>query len=119
MRSFALFVFCAAIFPSAFAQSQTVEIAKIQTAKALAGTVVDPVDSVVQGVQVLEVSSDWQTVLRITTTDSNGKWSLEPVPKQQVYYLRFVANGFNPLQVRVRLNRTKGRELRFKLPIAT
>ena len=119
MKSFALFALCMAIFSSAFAQVATVEIGKIQIAKALTGTVVDAVDSAVPGVRILEVSSDWKTVLRTTTTDSDGKWSLAPVPRQQLYYLRFVADGFNPLQVRVKLNRRKGRDLRFKLPIAT
>ena len=119
MKSFALFALCMAIFSSAFAQVATVEIGKIQIAKALTGTVVDAVDSAVPGVQVLEVSSDWKTVLRTTTTDRNGKWTLATVPKQQVYYLRFIAYGFNPLQVRVKLNRTKGMDLRFKLPFAT
>jgi hypothetical protein len=119
MKSFVLFVLYMALFSSAFAGVETVEIGKIQIARTLTGTVVDPSDSALPGVQVLEVSSDWQTVLRTTTTDSSGKWLLAPVPKQQVYYLRFVAYGFNPLQVRVELNRRKGRDLRFKLPIAT
>jgi hypothetical protein len=119
MKNFALFVLSIAVCSSAFAQVETVEISKIQIAKTLTGTVVDPVDSAVPGVQVFEVSSDWQTVLRTTTTDSNGKWSLPSMPGRQVYYLRFVADGFNPLQVRVRLNRRKGKDLRFKLPIAT
>jgi hypothetical protein len=119
MKNFALFVLSVAICSSAFAQYQTVEISNIQVAKTLTGTVVDPVDSAVPGVQVLELSSDWQTVLRTTTTDGNGKWSLPPMAGQQIYYLRFVANGFDPLQVRVKLNPTKGRDLRFKLPIAT
>jgi hypothetical protein len=111
MKNFALFVLSMAICSSAFAQSQTVEIGKIQTAKSLTGTVVDPSDSAVPRVQVLEVSSDWQTVLRTTTTDSNGKWSFPPMPGQQVYYLRFVAYGFNPLQVRIKLNRRKGPQI--------
>jgi hypothetical protein len=119
MKNLALFVLSMAICSSAFAQYQTVEIGKIQIAKSLAGTVVDPTDSAVPRVQVLEVSSDWQTVLRTTTTDSNGKWFLTPAPRQQVYYLRFIADGFNPLQVRVKLNRKKGRDLRFKLPVST
>jgi hypothetical protein len=118
MKSFALFVLSVAIFSSAFSGVETVEIGKIQIAKTLTGTVVDPADSATPGVQVLEVSSDWKTVLRTTTTDSDGKWSLPPTPGQQVYYLRFVAYGFNPLQVRVGLNRRKGKDLRFKLPIA-
>ncbi|MGA9305255.1 MAG: carboxypeptidase-like regulatory domain-containing protein [Candidatus Sulfotelmatobacter sp.] len=119
MKSFALFVLSIALFSSAFAGVETVEIGKIQIARALTGTIVDPSDSALPGVQVLEVSSDWKTVLRTTTTDSNGNWLLAPVPKQQIYYLRFIANGFDPLQVRVELNHRKGKDLRFKLPIAT
>jgi hypothetical protein len=119
MKRFVLFVFSVVVFSTAFAGVETVEIGKGQIAKTLTGTVVDPAGSAMPGVQVFEVSSDWKTVLRTTTTDSNGKWSLPPVPGQQVYYLRFVAYGFNPLQVRVKSNRRKGSDLRFKLPIAT
>ncbi len=74
MKSFALFVLSMALFSSAFAGVETVEIGKIQIARTLTGTVVDPSDSALPGVQVLEVSSDWKTVLRTTTTDSGGKW---------------------------------------------
>jgi hypothetical protein len=119
MKSFSLFVLSMALFSSAFAGVETVEISKIQIAKTLTRTIVDPSDSALPGVQVLEVSSDWKTVLRATTTESSGNWSLAPMPKQQIYYLRFIAYGFNQLQVRVKLNRTKGMDLRFKLPIAT
>ena len=119
MKSFSLFVVSMALFSSAFAGVETVEISKIQIARTLTGTIVDSSDSALRGVQVLEVSSDWKTVLRATTTDSNGNWSLAPMPKQQIYYLRFNAYGFNPLQVRVELNDRKGKDLRFKLPIAT
>jgi hypothetical protein len=118
MKSFALFALSIALFSSAFAGVETVEIGKIQIARALTGTIVDPSGSALPGVQVLEVSSDWKTVLRTTTTDGSGNWLLAPVPKQQIYYLRFIANGFNPLQVRVELNPRKGKNLRFKLPIA-
>lgn len=119
MKTFALFVLSVAIFSNAFAGVETVEIGKIQIAKTLTGTVVDPAESAIPGVQVLEVSSDWKTVLRTTTTDSDGKWFLAPVPRQQVYYLRFTAYGFNPLQVRIKLNRRKGKDLRFELSVAT
>src|SRR5271169_2332757 len=103
MKRFALFVLSMALFSRAFAGVETVEISKIQIARTLTGTIVDFSDSASPGVQVLEVSSDWKTVLRATTTDSSGKWLLAPTPKQQIYYLRFIAYGFNPLQVRVEL----------------
>ena len=119
MKNFALFVVSVAIFSSAFGGVETVEIGKIQIAKTLTGTVVDPADSALPGVKVLEVSSDWKTVLRTTVTDRDGKWFLAPVPRQKVYYLRFSADGFNTLEVRVKLSRWKGGNLRFNLPVAT
>jgi hypothetical protein len=119
MKHFAFFVLSMAICCSATAQYQTVEIGKVQIAKTLTGTVVDPSGSAVPGVQVLEVSSDWRTVLRTTTTDSSGRWSLPPIPGQRVYYFRFVAGGFDPLQVRIKLSHSKGSDLKFELTIAT
>jgi hypothetical protein len=119
MKSALLFILSMAVFSTAFAGVETVEIVKIQTTKLLSGTIVDPTDSAMPGVQVIEMSSDWKTVLRTTKTDSNGKWFLAPVEKQQIYYLRFLTDGFNPLQVRIKLVHRNGTALRFKLPIST
>lgn len=96
-----------------------VQLANIQVARALEGTVVDPADSPVAGVEVCEMSPEWKTVLRTTKTDKDGKWSLSQVRGRNVYYLRFTAYGFDPLEVRIKISRMKSKKLRFKLVVAT
>jgi hypothetical protein len=104
-----------------FAGVETVVIENVQFSKTLGGVVVDPTDSPLAAVEVIEVSSDWQTVVRSTRTDATGRWSLPPVPKQRVYYLRFITKEccFNEVQCRLTLNRRKGKELRIHLPLST
>jgi len=99
---------------------EVVEIGNLQVSKILAGTVDDPSGSPLPGVQVIEVASDWKTVLRATKTNSHGQWSLDPIPNRETYYFRLVKEGgFNEVRFRVKLNNHKGKELRINLPLST
>jgi hypothetical protein len=103
-----------------FAGVEVVEIGNLQVSKTLGGTVADPSGFPLPGVQVIEVASDWKTVLRSTKTNSQGQWSLEPVSNPRVYYFRLVKDGgFNEVRFRVKLNNHKGKELRINLPLST
>jgi hypothetical protein len=119
MRNIALLVVCIAISSTAFAQTETIQIADIQFAKTLSGAIVDTSGSPISGVQVFEVSTDQKTVVRSTTTNRDGRWSLTPVQGQKIYSMRFRCDGFHTLEVRIRLNRRIGKDLRFQLYVAT
>jgi hypothetical protein len=107
------------LLSTSLANEQVVEIGNVQFAKSLSGTVIDPTDAPVPDVQVIEVKSDWKTMVRSTVTDANGHWSLAPVPHQKVYYIRLTKRGgFNELRFHVRLDSRKGKALRMKLPLA-
>jgi hypothetical protein len=118
-RNIALLILSIAISSGAFAGTETIQIADIQFAKTLGGAIVDTNGSPIAGVQVFEVSTDQKTVLRSTTTDKDGKWSLTPAPGQKIYSMRFSCDGFHTLTVQIRLNRRKGKDLRFQLYVAT
>jgi hypothetical protein len=115
----ALALFCVGSCALALQGVATVVVTEVQVAKTLEGTVVDPSGSVVAGVQVSELSDDGKVVLRATATNTSGKWSLRPAPGQKIYHLRFSCDGFNPLEVRVRLDHKKGTDLQFTLSLAT
>jgi len=54
-----------------FAQTQTVEVARLRTAVRLVGTVVDPTGAPIATATVTEMSN-WKHALRSVATDSHG-----------------------------------------------
>ena len=101
------------------AQYQTIELAGVQFAKSLSAVVQDPDGSPLADVLVQEFSSDWKSVLRTGATDKRGKFSLPTVHGRKIYYLQFSAPGFDPLRVRIRVDRKRGANLKLKLMIGT
>jgi len=117
MRRIFVFTLFLMICAAAFGGYERVIISELQTAKTLAGVVTDTNDEALPDVLVVEVSPDGKTTIRSTTTDSEGRWSLPPTGRR-IYHLLFVKNGFNDIQVRVKLSKV-GKKLRFSLPVAT
>ena|ERR1700719_90150 len=101
------------------AQYQIVELADVQLAKSLSAVVQDPVGSPLTNVLVQEFSPDWKTILRTSATDNHGRLSLATVQGRKIYYLQLSTPGFDPLRVRVQVDRKRGTSLKLKLMIAT
>ena len=101
------------------AQYQVVEIADVQLVKSLSGVVQDPAGSPMENVLVQEFSPDWNTVLRTSKTDSHGRFSLAALQGRKIYCLQLSTSGFDPLRVRVQVDRKRGASLKVKLVIAT
>ena len=100
-------------------QYQTIEIEKPQSAKLVGGIVTDPSGAAVPDVIVEERSQDWETVLRSTETDKNGRFKFPATPKKAVYYLQFLRSGFDPLRIKLRLDKKATSPLILKMWIAT
>jgi hypothetical protein len=116
------FVAALLFFASAHLEAQgvsTVEIRNVQLARSLAAVVQDPTGSPIAGVLVEEVSSDWKDSLRSTRTDAAGAFSFAPVKDRKVYYFQLRMNGFDPLRVRVKVDREHGKELRLQIVLST
>jgi len=101
------------------AQNVTVEIEKVQLVRSLTAVALDPAGSPIPGVLVEEFGSDWKESLRLTKTDATGRFTFTRVKGRDVYYLQLRMDGFNPLRVRVKINRMLGKNLQLKLNIAT
>jgi hypothetical protein len=101
------------------AQYQIVELADVQLAKSLSAVVQDPVGSPLTNVLVQEFSPDWKTVLRTSATDNHGRLSLATVQGRKIYCLQLSMPGFDPLRVRVQVDRKRGTSLKLKLTLAT
>jgi hypothetical protein len=101
------------------AQYQTIEIKDVQLARALSAVVLDPTGSPIPCVSVEESSPDWKESLRSTKTDSAGRFKFAPVQGRDVYYLQLRMDGFDQLRVRMKIDSKRGKNLQFKLEIAT
>ena len=101
------------------AQYQTIELADVQLVKSLSAVIQDPVGSPLTNVLVQEFSPDWKTVLRTSATDDHGRFSLANVQGRKIYCLQLSTPGFDPLRLRVQVDRKRGANLKLKLTIAT
>jgi hypothetical protein len=100
------------------AQYEIVELADVKLAKSLSATVQDPAGYPLPRVLVQEFAKDWKTELRTSTTDARGHFSLSTTGRK-IYYVQLSAPGFDPLRVRIQVDRKRGANLELKLTIAT
>jgi len=100
-------------------QYETIEIEKPQSAKLVGGTVTDPSGAALPDVIVEERSQDWETVLRSTETDKKGRFKFPTTQSKAVYYLQFSRSGFDPLRIKLRIDKRAKSPLVLKMVIAT
>ena len=86
---------------------------RIQTVRTLQGVVKYGDNNPVAEAQVVEFASDWKRELRRTTTDSDGRFLLQPIKGRKIYYLQISESraGMNPLRVPLRLSRWRGKKV--------
>ncbi len=101
------------------AQYQVIELADVQLAKSVGATIEDPNGLPVPKAVVQEFSADWKTVLRSSSTDTQGKFSFTPAPGRRVFFIQVSAPGFDPLRFRLQLDTKHGANLKLKLTVAT
>jgi len=101
------------------AQYQIIELADVQLVKSLSAVVQDPSGSPLTNVLVQEFSPDWKTVLRTSATDNHGRFTLASVQDRKIHCLQLSTPGFDPLRLRVQVDRGRGVNLKLKLTIAT
>lgn len=97
----------------------TVEIEKVQLVRSLTAAAVDPTGSPIPVVLVEESNSDWRKSSRSKTTDATGRFTFTRVKGSDIYYLQLKMNGFDPLPIRVKISRMRGKNLQLRLKIAT
>jgi hypothetical protein len=96
-----------------------IEIENVQLARSLAAVVHDPAGFPMASVLVEELSSDWKESLRSTKTDATGAFTFAPVKGRDIYYFQLTLKGFNPLRLRVKLDRKRGKELQLQMEFST
>jgi len=104
-RAAAIAVICAFFVSSAKAVRELVTIDELQPAQRVEGVVLDPSGAPIPNMTVTDRSEEWVAILRSTTTDSNGHFRFSSQRGKSVYYLRFDNALFNPLQLRLKLDK--------------
>jgi hypothetical protein len=103
----------------AIAGYDIVEIKTIQIVGRMSGTIKDRTGAPVAGAKVAEVAQDWQTAIQSAVTDSKGWFSMTPQTNNKTHYIVVTAPNFDPLRVRVRLNRESTKQLELQLEVGT
>jgi Carboxypeptidase regulatory-like domain len=117
-RAVCIAITCLFLLADGVAVRELVIIEKPQPARHVEGTVFDPSGAPVPDMTVTDRSEQWISVLRSTTTDSKGHFRFSRQPGKTVYYLRFDHPGFNPLELKLKLdNKSAQRAITVNAPI--
>lgn len=93
----------------------------LQKVKSLTAVVTYPNGDPVKRARVVELGSDWKTEIRATVTDSEGRFTLEPIKGRKVYYVQVSAPeaGVNTLRVPLTISHWWGKaQLKLRLEFA-
>jgi len=104
-RAAAIAAICAFFVSSAKAVRELVTIDELQPAQRVEGVVLDPSGAPIPNMTVTDRTEEWVAVLRSTTTDSKGHFRFSSQRGKSMYYLRFDNALFNPLQIRLKLDK--------------
>jgi hypothetical protein len=104
-RAIAIAVLCAFFVSPAKAVRELVVIEELQPAQRVEGIVLDPSGAPIPNMTVTDRTEEWAAVLRTTTTDSDGHFRLSSQRGKCIYYLRFDNALFNPLELRLKLDK--------------
>jgi hypothetical protein len=104
-RAASLFIVCLSLLASGMAVRQIVVIAIPQPAQQVEGIVLGPSDDPISGMTVSDCSQQWTAALRTTTTDNRGHFRFSKQPGKTLYYLRFDHPLWNPLELKLKLDK--------------
>jgi hypothetical protein len=90
---------------SAKAVRELVIVDEPQPAQRIEGVVLDPVGGPIADMTVTDRAEDGAAVLRSTKTDNKGHFHFSKQRGKSVYCLRFDHPLFNPLQLRLKLDK--------------
>jgi hypothetical protein len=104
-RATAIALTWAVFVTSANAVRELVLIEELQPAQRVEGVVLDPSGAPIPDMTVTDRTDEWVAVLRSTTTDSKGHFRFSQQHGKSVYYLRFDHPLFNPLGLKLKLDK--------------
>jgi Carboxypeptidase regulatory-like domain len=105
----AVVLFCVLFITTSMAVRELVVITEPRPAQHVEGIVLDPSGAPIADMTVTDRTEEWVSVLRSTTTDEKGRFRFSRKSGKTLYYLRFDHPGFNPLQLKLSVDK-KARE---------
>ncbi len=100
------------------AQEILVRIDKPFVARSLSGIIVNVNGETMPFVKVKRLTAGWKNEIESLETEPDGKFNFRKLPLG-TYYLKFSAEGFNEMEVKVRLKKHSKAKLKFVLEIGT
>ncbi|MDQ3634111.1 MAG: carboxypeptidase-like regulatory domain-containing protein [Acidobacteriota bacterium] len=100
------------------AQQVSIRIEKPFLSKVLSGVITDTSGEPLPAVTVELLNCDWGEKIDSISTDENGKFRFPNIYKG-THFLRFKVEGFNELEVRIKLTDKTKRKLNFKMEVST
>jgi hypothetical protein len=97
----------------------TVQYSKVFSANRVAATVLAGDEHPIADVRVQLCAPDWKNCAQTTTTDASGEFSFPSITAKKLYYLRLLAPGFDPLEVKIRTSRFGRDRLVLHMVVAT
>jgi hypothetical protein len=89
-----------------------------QPAQHVEGVVLDTLGAPISEMIVSDCDEKWAATLRSTTTDTKGHFRFSEEPGKTLYYLRFDHPSFNPLGLKLKLDKKASqRAITVKAPI--
>jgi hypothetical protein len=104
-RIIAITILLLFLIASAMAVREIVVIEQPQPAQKVEGIVLDPSGAPIPDMVVSDRTEEWAAVLRTTKTDPKGHFRFSRQRGKTVYYLRFDHPFFNPLQLKLKLDK--------------
>jgi protocatechuate 3,4-dioxygenase beta subunit len=96
---------CALFVALAHAVRELVIVEEPQPARTVEGVVVDPSGTPIPDMTVTDRADNCAAILRSTRTDAKGRFRFSTQPGKTVYCLRFDHPLWNPLQLKLRLDK--------------
>ncbi|HSS99150.1 MAG TPA: carboxypeptidase-like regulatory domain-containing protein [Terriglobales bacterium] len=96
---------------SAKAVREMVQLEEPEVAQRVEGVVVDPSGSPIPDMTVTDRTEHWGPILRSTKTDSKGHFHFSTQRGKNLYYLQFDTLLFNPLQLKIKLDKNAAQRM--------
>jgi len=96
----------ASFVPTATAVRELFTIDEFQPSQRVEGIVLDPSGAPIPNMTVTDRTDRWAAILRSTTTDDKGHFRFSRQRGKTVYYLRFDSPLFNPLQLKLKIDKS-------------
>jgi hypothetical protein len=100
------------------ANESIIEYTKVRNAAELSGIVLDQSGVPISQVRVSEMTDNWNTEVRSTSTDGQGHWSFAPTKRGSTHEIQFTKATFHAVRIHVKVTKRHPKTLIVEMPVA-